>query len=100
MGMKSGRCPSLAAVVRSDERAIMRTVSGVRLVTIAGAALLAVIATTGLAHADPPPSPGDPCLAWQATTQDSSGRTMWCNHMMTGDHTLVWQYDGPSDQEG
>jgi lysylphosphatidylglycerol synthetase-like protein (DUF2156 family) len=78
---------------------MMRTVSVVRLVTIAGAALLAVIAATGLAHADPPPSPGDPCSVWQATTQDSSGRTMWCNHMMTGDHTLVWQYGGPSDQQ-
>ena len=66
---------------------------------VAGAALasLALIAGTGLAHADPP-SPGDPCAVWHATTQDSSGQTMWCNHMMTGTHGLVWQYGGPSDQ--
>jgi hypothetical protein len=76
---------------------MMRKVSVVRLVTIAGAALIAVIAATGLAHADPPPSPGDPCSVWQATTQDSGGQTMWCNHRMTGGHTLVWQCGGPSD---
>jgi hypothetical protein len=77
---------------------MMRTVSVVRLVTIAAAASLAVLAVTGLAQADPLPSPGDPCSAWHATTQDSSGRTMWCNHLMTGDHSLAWQYGGPSDQ--
>ena len=53
----------------------------------------------GLALADPP-SPGDPCSVWHATTQENSGRTMWCNHRMTGTHALVWQYGGPSDQNG
>jgi hypothetical protein len=77
----------------------MSTVSLGRLVTIAALAPLGVIAGTGLAHADLP-SPGDPCSVWHATTQDSSGKTMWCNHMMTGTHGLVWQYGGPSDQQG
>jgi len=47
-----------------------------------------------VANADPP-GPGDPCTVWHATTQDASGKTMWCNHMMTGTHGLVWQYGGP-----
>lgn len=76
----------------------MSTDSLVRLVASAALASLALIAGTGLAHADPP-SPGDPCSVWHATTQGSSG-TMWCNHMMTGTHGLVWQYGGPSDQQG
>jgi len=41
------------------------------------------------------PGPGDPCTVWHATTQDATGQTMWCNHMMTGTHGLVWQYGGP-----
>lgn len=77
----------------------MSTVSLVRLVTIAAVAPLAVVAGIGLAHADPP-SPGGPCSVWHAATQDSSGKTMWCNHTMTGAHDLVWQYGGPSDQQG
>ena len=75
----------------------MYTDSLVKLVASAALASLAFVAGTGLAHADPP-SPGDSCSVWHATTQDSSGQTMWCNHMMTGTHGLVWQYGGPSDQ--
>jgi hypothetical protein len=77
----------------------MSTISLVRLATIAGLVPLVLIVGIGAARADPP-SPGDPCSAWHATTQDSSGKTMWCNHMMTGTHGLVWQYGGPSDQQG
>lgn len=47
------------------------------------------------AHADSP-SPGEPCSEYHATTQDASGRTMWCNPTMTGTHSLVWQYGGPA----
>jgi len=42
------------------------------------------------------PSPGDSCASLHATTQDANGRTMWCNPTMTGNHSLVWQYGGPS----
>lgn len=87
------------AAVRREGGSIMSTVSLLRLAMIAAGAPLAVIAGAGLAHADPP-SPGDPCSVWHATTQDSSGQTMWCNHMMTGTHGLVWQYGGPSQQNG
>jgi hypothetical protein len=86
----------LAAVVPPGKGSIMSAISIIRLVSIAAATPLAVLATTGLAHADPP-APGDPCSVWHATTQDNSGRTMSCNHLMTGDHTLVWQYGGPAD---
>ncbi len=43
------------------------------------------------------PAPGDSCTQLHATTQDANGRTMWCNPTMTGNHSLVWQYGGPSD---
>jgi hypothetical protein len=49
----------------------------------------------GIAHAQPP-APGDSCTVLHATTQDANGRTMWCNPTMTGNHSLVWQYGGPS----
>jgi hypothetical protein len=68
----------------------------VRLVTITAVIPIAFVVGGGLAHAQPP-GPGDPCPVWHATTQDSSGNTMWCNHMMTGTHGLVWQRGGPSD---
>jgi hypothetical protein len=42
------------------------------------------------------PSPGDSCTVLNATTQDANGRTMWCNPTTTGNHSLVWQYGGPS----
>ncbi len=54
------------------------------------------IAGPGIAAAQAP-SPGDSCTVLRATTQDANGRTMWCNPTMTGDHSLVWQYGGPSD---
>jgi hypothetical protein len=57
--------------------------------------MLAMIAVTGVARADAP-APGDACIALHATTRDANGRMMWCNPTMTGDHSLVWQYGGPS----
>ncbi|OBA70270.1 hypothetical protein A5641_13110 [Mycobacterium sp. 1554424.7] len=62
------------------------------------AALLAAVvpvAGGGVARADTP-GPGDSCTVLHATTQDANGRTMWCNPTMTGAHSLVWQYGGPS----
>jgi hypothetical protein len=64
-------------------------------------AMLAVVspiasaAAGGTARADPP-APGDTCTVLRATTKDVNGRPMWCNQTVTGDHTLVWQYGGPS----
>ena len=55
---------------------------------------IAFVVASPLANADPP-SVGQPCTVWHATTQDADGKTMWCNHMMTGTHGLVWQYGGP-----
>jgi hypothetical protein len=43
------------------------------------------------------PAAGDSCTVLHATTQDVNGRTLWCNPTMTGNHSLVWQYGGPSD---
>ncbi|SOX55597.1 hypothetical protein MAAFP003_4289 [Mycobacterium ahvazicum] len=43
------------------------------------------------------PAAGDSCTVLHSTTQDANGRTMWCNPTMTGDHSLVWQYGGPTD---
>jgi hypothetical protein len=48
-----------------------------------------------VANADPP-APGDSCTVLHATTPDVNGRTLWCNATMTGNHSLVWQYGGPS----
>jgi hypothetical protein len=61
------------------------------------AALMAAVAPVagGVARADTP-GPGDSCTTLHATTQDANGRTMWCNPTMTGTHSLVWQYGGPS----
>lgn len=62
------------------------------------AALIAAVAPAGgfgVARADVP-GPGDACTVLHATTQDANGRTMWCNPTMTGNHSLVWQYGGPS----
>ena len=67
--------------------------------------MLALIAAGGsivMQVADPvakadAPSPGDSCTLPHATTQDANGRTMWCNPTMTGNHSLVWQYGGPSN---
>ena len=60
---------------------------------------IAFVITSGVgdpvAQADAP-SPGDSCTVLRATTQDANGRTMWCNPTMTGNHSLVWQYGGPS----
>lgn len=59
-------------------------------VCVAGAAGL----STGIAHAD---KAGEGYSVWHATSVDDHGRTLWCNHRMTGDHYLVWQGSGPSD---
>jgi hypothetical protein len=65
------------------------------LATTAAVASIAFAAGTGTAYAQAP-SPGDSCTVLDATTQDANGRTMWCNPTMTGNHSLVWQYGGPS----
>lgn len=44
----------------------------------------------------PGPGSGDPCPTLHATTQDGIGQQMWCNPLMTGDHSLRWMYGGPS----
>ena len=62
---------------------------------IAVASSIAFAPETATARADAP-TPGDGCTELHATTNDTNGRTMWCNPTMTGDHTLVWQYGGPS----
>jgi hypothetical protein len=77
----------------------MSTVSAFRLATVAAVAPLAFIVGAGVAYADPP-SPSGSCSVWHATTQDGNGKTMWCNHTMTGTHDLVWQYGGPSEISG
>ena len=61
---------------------------------IAAASPIAVVAGSGVARADTP-HVGQPCTVWHATTQDASGETLWCNHTMTGNHSLVWQTGGP-----
>lgn len=67
----------------------------VALAMIAAASPIAVFAGSGIARADAP-APGDACTVLRATTHDVNGRTMWCNATTTGNHTLVWQYGGPS----
>jgi hypothetical protein len=62
---------------------------------IAAVSPIAVVAVAGVARADAP-APGDACTALHATTRDVNGRMMWCNPTMTGEHSLVWQYGGPS----
>ena len=59
------------------------------------AAVSPLPAVIGVARADAP-SAGDACTALHATTRDANGRMMWCNPTMTGNHSLVWQYGGPS----
>jgi hypothetical protein len=76
----------------------MSTTSLVRLVIGSAGGFLLVIAGGGLAHADPP-SPGDACSQFGASTQDVNDRTMWCQHTMSGGHSLVWQYGDPSNDE-
>jgi hypothetical protein len=73
----------------------MSKLSLVVLATIAAVSPIAVVAGSGVARADI--HAGDQCYIWHVTAQDASGRTMWCNHTMTGTHSLVWQYGGPSD---
>jgi hypothetical protein len=62
---------------------------------VAAVSPLAVLVGGGVARADAP-APGDACTVLHAAAQDANGRTMWCNPTMTGAHSLVWQYGGPS----
>jgi hypothetical protein len=73
----------------------MSGLRSVALATITAVSPIAIVAGSGIARADAP-GPGDACTALHATTHDVNGRMMWCNPTMTGDHTLVWQYGGPS----
>jgi hypothetical protein len=73
----------------------MSRIRFVVLATITAVSLITFAAAGGIAHAQAP-SPGDSCTVLHATTQDANGRTMWCNPTMTGNHSLVWQYGGPS----
>ena len=77
------------------EKSIMNRLRFVVLAMITAVSPIAVVAVSGVAHAQAP-SPGDSCTVLHATTQDANGRTMWCNPTMTGNHSLVWQYGGPS----
>jgi hypothetical protein len=65
------------------------------LAAITAVSPMAVVAGGGVARADAPAA-GDACTVLHATTKDVNGRMMWCNPTMTGDHSLVWQYGGPS----
>jgi hypothetical protein len=76
----------------------MSIVSGVRLFAGAVGASLVVIVGTALAQADPP-SPGDECSQYGASTQDGNGQTMWCHHSQSG-HTLAWQYTDAGSEHG
>ena len=42
----------------------------------------------------PGPKPCDSCSELHLVTQDALGQTMWCNPLMTGDHSLHWMYGG------
>jgi hypothetical protein len=59
------------------------------------AAVSPLAAVTGVARADAPTA-GESCTVLHATARDVNGRMMWCNPTMTGNHSLVWQYGGPS----
>jgi hypothetical protein len=77
----------------------MRRLRFLVLAMITAVSAIAFVVTSGIG--DPvanaqAPSPGDSCTVLHATTQDANGRTMWCNPTMTGNHSLVWQYGGPS----
>jgi hypothetical protein len=71
----------------------------IRLIIGTAGASLAVMAGAGIAHADPP-SAGDQCSQWGASTQDDGGQTMWCHHSQSSGHSLVWQYGDPSNEHG
>lgn len=62
---------------------------------VTAVATIVFVAAGGPAYAQAP-SPGDACSEFHATTQDDTGRTMWCNPTMTGSHSLLWQYGGPA----
>jgi hypothetical protein len=54
-----------------------------------GAAALAAIT---LAPAPLAPSLGDTCVSHDATTQDASGKTMWCVYGPDTGHVMHWRY--------
>jgi hypothetical protein len=82
-------------LVTAEEMSIMRRLRFLVSAMITAASPIAFVVTSAVAEAQAP-SPGDSCTALHATTQDANGRTMWCNPTMTGNHSLVWQYGGPS----
>jgi hypothetical protein len=74
---------------------IMSRLQFVVLAVFAGVSPIVVASGGAVARADAP-APGDACAVLHATTHDTNGRMLWCNPTMTGAHTLVWQYGGPS----
>lgn len=54
-----------------------------------------VNAPTPIPDGTPGLRPGDPCSDPAGVAQDGIGQTMWCNPLMTGDHSLRWMYGGP-----
>ncbi len=77
----------------------MRRLRFLVLAMVTAVSPIAFVVTSGVADRvaeAQAPSPGDSCTVLHATTQDANGRTMWCNPTMTGNHSLVWQYGGPS----
>jgi hypothetical protein len=76
----------------------MSIVTVSRLIAVVGGAALAVLVGAGVAQADPP-SAGDSCSQFGATTQDGNGQTMWCHHSQSG-HSLAWQYGDSSNEHG
>jgi hypothetical protein len=65
------------------------------LALITAATPIAIVAGGGVAQARGA-HPGDSCTVLHAITMGPDGETMWCNPTMTGNHSLVWQYGGPS----
>ena len=65
-----------------------------RKVLIAGVAAAAAITFAPVPLA---PSPGQQCMTWHATAQDSNGQTMTCTHTSDSGHLMYWEYGGPQD---
>lgn len=63
------------------------------IVAVTTAGLVALGMGIGIAHR---PFEGRPCSVRNATSADASGRTLWCNPTMTGNHDVVWQYASAS----
>jgi hypothetical protein len=59
------------------------------IVAVTTAGLVGLGIGIGVAHR---PFEGRPCSLRNATSSDATGRTMWCNPTMNGNHDVVWQY--------